>query len=222
MTPEQRFSGRVIPASPHMLEAERTYETTISERIISQLTDSSLLDDDTTARALMTSSYSQQDRRSCFYAGLIGISGGISPGQPLPDEQIIIAASEQERLIGPHGAETLGRRDQRRQTDFVRRHLGLNIGFPQELDGRVEGANALTHGLVEDGNPVLLGLPRHWVVLDGIVKNRDGSLSWIGMNPAGGQRIVLNADLIHQRLMRRDMPVVTVENLGRLFSAATK
>lgn len=167
----------------------------------------------TTQSAPRTPEHKQQDRRSCFYASLVAARLAITHGVG-PSERSIIAQAEQEGLLGPLGAETFSEFYDP-QTAFIGRVLGLQVRFiDQRFDD--ERIDALTRGLRNDGQPVIFGTVRHWLVLDGV--KRTGNSAWIGMDPASGRRLEdtgrgLTPAFLAARLVDSGMPTVVVEGL---------
>lgn len=133
---------------------------------------------------------------------------------------LISTRSRAEGLLGQYGAETFTQY-QEAQQEFVRREMNVNIRFLNSLTSPDhERINAVTQELIE-GTHVVFGLSRHWVALDGIRKygrNR-GWATWTGMDPAGGKRIEserrsqLSPQLIIDRLLEGDMPIIKIEGI---------
>ncbi len=162
-----------------------------------------------------TPEYQQKDPRTCFYASLIASRMARGSGTA-PAEWLVASQARHEGLLGRYGAETSSEFHDP-QAAFVRKVLGLDIRF---IDQRFndERVSALTHGLRGDKKPVVFGIKAHWLVLDGFRRGRQ-ELSWIGMDPASGQRLEesgrgLSAGFLAARLVDSGLPLVVVEGTG--------
>ncbi|HZP55310.1 MAG TPA: hypothetical protein VFB03_00885 [Candidatus Saccharimonadales bacterium] len=164
--------------------------------------------------------YQQPDGQTCFYAALGGVATSLH-GRVF-DIRALGGRARSEGLLNQYGAVTFSE-SQGSQAEFVRREMNVVIRFINSvINPDQQRIDALTTDL-RRGRPIVFGLYRHWVALDGFKKNSHdhGQATWTGMNPAGARRLeseprtYLTPQLVAARLIAGDLPVVVVEGINK-------
>jgi hypothetical protein len=163
-------------------------------------------------------SYSQPDGTTCFYASLGSVATALTGARH--NISSIGGRARAQGLLGEFGAETMPN-DYEAQTRLAHNEMGINIRFIDNNDQ--EKIAAVTNGLLF-GKHAILGMPRHWVALDGVHKfgiDRE-SATWTGMDPLGGRRIEqkpprqqIQPEVIIARLKTTELPLVVVDGLAQ-------
>lgn len=214
MNSPREWPGGVQFTDPVAVENERR-RNEYFEQQIGNFIDSLPLGESGTAPE--ASPYSQPDGTTCFYASLGSVATALTGTRH--DISSVGDRARAQGLLGGFGAETAPN-DYDAQTRFVHYEMGINIRFHFDND-QVKIA-AVTNGLLF-GKHVILGMPRHWVALDGIHKfgrGRDNA-TWTGMDPLGGRRIEqkpprqqIQPEVIIARLKTTELPLVVVDGLA--------
>jgi hypothetical protein len=208
--PGRRFSGKTSKS----IDVPQTAEGLRLQAVLDEF--GTALTPGITHTAPRTPEYRQRNNRTCFYASLIAARLALSSGFA-PSESWVAAQAESEGLLSRYGAETFSE-FYGQQTAFIGRILGLQVHFiDQRFDD--ERIDVLTNGLKDKGQPVIFGVKKHWLVLDGFKLAQD-TPAWIGMDPGPGRRLEdtgreLSPSFVAARLVDTGLPTVVVEGLRR-------